>query len=110
MLCLKKQFQELIQKTIKLILSEYKPKTITRKLEEFYNLSFEEFSAELENQKAKITLKKKSELIEYFETEKKKLVELKFEIEKIDSEINQLVYKLYDLTDEEIQIIEKKRV
>lgn len=32
-----------------------------------------------------------------------------FKVETIDSEINKLVYQLYDLTEEEIKIIEEKR-
>ena len=34
-------------------------------------------------------------------------MKLKFEIDKIDKDIDQLVYKLYGLTEEEIKIVEQ---
>jgi len=49
---------------------------------------------------------KKSELLDFFEKNKKELQNLKDQIERTDSEINQMVYKLYGLTEKEIQIIE----
>ena len=36
----------------------------------------------------------------------KELLDLKQQIDSTDKEINALVYKLYDLTDEEIKIVE----
>ena len=45
---------------------------------------------------------------EYFTTEAKKALELKHKIDTTDKEIDQMVYKLYDLTDEEIAIVESK--
>ena len=44
---------------------------------------------------------------EYFNTESKKALSLKSQIDATDKEIDQLVYKLYDLTEEEIAIVEK---
>ncbi len=44
--------------------------------------------------------------MDLFEENKKKAVELKAEIDKTDKEIDQLVYQLYDLTEDEIRIVE----
>ena len=44
---------------------------------------------------------------EYFNAESKKALELKSQIDAMDKEIDQMVYKLYDLTDKEISIVEK---
>ena len=41
-----------------------------------------------------------------FETKKTEAQTLKAKINKIDKEIDQMVYKLYDLTQQEIQIVE----
>ena len=38
----------------------------------------------------------------------KELLDLKQQIDSTDKEINALVYKLYDLTEEEIKIVEGK--
>jgi len=45
--------------------------------------------------------------MQYFNEQKEKAQKLKSEIDKIDQEIDQLVYQLYDLTPEEIAIIEE---
>ncbi len=44
--------------------------------------------------------------MEVFETKKAAIQILKAQIDKIDKEIDKMVYKLYELTEEEIQIIE----
>ena len=44
--------------------------------------------------------------MEVFETKKAEAQTLKVQIDKIDNEIDQMVYKLYDLTEEEIKIVE----
>lgn len=72
--------------------------------EKFYELSFEDF---VKAMKVKIPISKKSELLEYFEKAKKELAGLKAHIDATDREIDQMVYKLYDLTEEEIKIVEQ---
>ncbi len=46
------------------------------------------------------------EWMEVFETKKKEVLELKAEIDKTDKEIDQMVYELYGLSEEEIRIVE----
>ena len=54
-----------------------------------------------------MSLSDEAEWEEYFNTESKKALELKSKIDATDKEIDQMVYKLYDLTDEEIKIVEQ---
>ena len=56
--------------------------------------------------KQKVTPKTKLEWLEVFEETKKSLQEIQSQIATTDKEINTLVYKLYDLTEEEIKIVE----
>ena len=42
----------------------------------------------------------------FFEQEKQKALAIKNGIDKTDKEIDQMVYQLYGLTDEEIKIVE----
>ncbi len=56
--------------------------------------------------KIKLSLSEQSEWEDYFEQEKEKAQVLQSEIDRIDREIDQMVYELYDLTDEEIAIVE----
>ena len=44
--------------------------------------------------------------MEVFETKKAEAQNLKSQIDKIDDEIDQMVYELYGLTKEEIEIVE----
>ena len=75
---------------------------ITKKLETFYNLSNKELLKELKKQKINST----DDLENRFNNYKKELNEIIDEIEKTDKEIDKMVYKLYNLTGEEIKIIE----
>lgn len=54
-----------------------------------------------------MTLSEEAEWEEYFNSERKKAIDIKSEIEKTDKEIDQMVYKLYELTEEEIKIVEE---
>ncbi|NJW55127.1 hypothetical protein, partial [Salinimicrobium oceani] len=53
-----------------------------------------------------LTKKDEFEWMELFEENKQKAVALQREIEKTDREIDRMVYELYDLTEEEIEIVE----
>ncbi len=66
-----------------------------------------DFIKELAKNKIKLSLSDEAEWEEYFNTESKKALELKNKIDATDKEIDQMVYKLYDLTEEEIAIVEK---
>jgi len=44
--------------------------------------------------------------MELFEENKKKALDLKTQIDQTDKEIDRMVYELYGLTEEEIQIVE----
>jgi hypothetical protein len=77
------------------------------------NLPFDEFWEILQKNKNKMVANLKSR--EFYETIKKeyekslsKLLPLKEKLAKTDRLIDQIVYKLYGLTDEEIAIIEKR--
>ncbi|MBQ5773535.1 MAG: hypothetical protein IIW09_01685, partial [Acetobacter sp.] len=55
---------------------------------------------------SKLTLSQKEELISWYKTKSEQLNKIKSEIDTLDREIDQEVYKLYNLTPEEISIIE----
>ena len=78
----------------------------SKKLDAFYDFDFKVFVAELKKQKVKISLTEQVEWEEFFNTYKAELNNLQSEINKTDKEIDQMVYELYGLTDEEIKIVE----
>lgn len=79
---------------------------ITKKLNSFYELEFNQFVKELSNQKIKLNLDQQDEWEKHFIKYKEKILDLKKQISKIDEEINTMIYKLYKLEPEEITIVE----
>lgn len=78
---------------------------VSKKMDNFYILSFEDFIKELKKQKIDLSLKVQDEWEDYFNDYKKELIELKEQINKTDREIDEIVYNLYGLTEEEINIV-----
>lgn len=103
---LSKQFHERSDKFIHFIDSSYSPQKITKKLKEFFKLSFAEFASELRNQKVNLSKKNEFGLMDFFEEQKSKSMEIKETIDTTDKEIDRMVYELYGLTEEEIRIVE----
>ena len=56
--------------------------------------------------KVKLSLSEEAEWENYFLQESKEAMEIKTNIETTDREIDQMVYALYELTEEEIGIVE----
>ena len=79
---------------------------ITRNIKQFHNLTFSDFFNELKKQKVALSLEEQDEWEGYFNKYKTELRYLKDEIEKTDNEINLMVYKVYGLTKEDINVIE----
>ncbi|MBR1618770.1 N-6 DNA methylase [bacterium] len=106
MIELNKSLKEESQKAIELIELEYKPKKVSQNLMSFYTLGLNPFIEELEKQGVKLSLTQKEDLISWYKTKSDQLNKIKSEIDTLDRQIDQEVYKLYNLTPEEIQIIE----
>jgi hypothetical protein len=84
---------------------------LTRKLENWHELDFGDFIKELNKAIKKaggtpLTKKDEFEWLELFEDNKKKAQELQTQITQTEKAIDQMVYKLYNLTPDEIEIIE----
>ena len=103
MLTLNETLQKKSTNFLKVVKQTFALEKISTKLETFYNLDFDGFMKEL---KQKLTPKTKLEWLEVFEETKKSLQEIQTQIAATDKEINALVYKLYDLSEEEIKIVE----
>jgi hypothetical protein len=106
MIELNNQFFNQTNKFTSFIDSSYNPKTTSKKLKKFYNLEFSEFIKELKKQKVSLPKKDEYELMEIFDKEKEKALNLKNQIDQTDHEIDQMVYELYDLSPDEIKIVE----
>jgi len=79
----------------------------SKKLQSFYEYDFKTFLSELKKKKIKLSLSQQDEWEDYFNDYKSQLTELQNQINQTDTEIDQMVYQLYGLTDEEIKIVEE---
>ena len=87
-----------------LLLSKFNIEKLSKKLQNWHELTFRQFLAEL---KKKVTLspKEKAEWMEYFNEQKTKAGELKSQNAGTDAEIDAMVYELYGLS-EEVKVVE----
>ncbi|WP_026726462.1 Eco57I restriction-modification methylase domain-containing protein [Flavobacterium sasangense] len=114
-------FNSLNSKFTKYLQSQFAIEKFTKKLENWYELSFGDFIKEVnkaikETNKDRVKnnlqpikeLTKLDEMdwMEVFETKKEEAQNLKQQIRTTDKEIDAMVYELYGLTDEEILIVE----
>ena len=79
---------------------------ITGTLESFDTLDFAGFVAELKKQKIKLSLVQQDEWEDYFRDYKAACNDLTAQIAATDREIDERVYQLYGLTEDEIKVIE----
>ncbi|MEV9527104.1 Eco57I restriction-modification methylase domain-containing protein [Aliarcobacter butzleri] len=101
-----------LQETKQNFYDELKLEKLTTKLQKFEELDFDDFIKEYTKSK-KIKFADKLEERNFkndwkalFENDKKEVLEIQNQINITDKEIDQMVYKLYDLTPDEIKIVE----
>ena len=92
------------------IRSQFSIEKLTKKLQNWDELELGEFIKELSKaiKKAgckKLTKMDEMEWMEVFESKKSEALELKAKIDQTDKEIDQMVYQLYGLTEEEIKTV-----
>ena len=112
MLSLNKELQSVKNKFTTYFCGQYKIEKLSNKLEQWPTLEFTDFVIEINKiiktaKGAPLTKKDEFDWIDLFNENKQKAQALKSQIDATDKEIDQLVYKLYDLTEEEIAIVEK---
>ena len=107
MLSLNSELQTKRHRFLKRLSDNFVGIKITGKIETFDELEFSQFIAELKKQKVALTLKQQDEWEEYFDEYKMECNALSAQISETDKEIDRLVYGLYGITENEINLIEK---
>ncbi|MEP6576418.1 MAG: TaqI-like C-terminal specificity domain-containing protein, partial [Nitrososphaerota archaeon] len=79
----------------------------SNKLESFHNLNYEQFLREIYDQNIRLTLKDQDEWEGYFIMHKKSESELAEKISKIDSEVDDFAFSVYQVTSNEKDVIEE---
>ncbi|HQZ78784.1 MAG TPA: N-6 DNA methylase [Bacteroidia bacterium] len=106
MLSKNKELQLAKQHLLQLLQAKYESIAFSKKLQDWPTLTFNNFLKELTKQKIKLSLAEQTEWMQHFETEKAKANAIQEVINTTDKEIDQMVYTLYGLTKEEIEIVE----
>lgn len=104
----KKSQEKISDKFIRTCERKFENLNLNKKLQYWYKISYADFIKELSKQKIKLTLSEEAEWADYFDEEKSKALEIQAKIEATDKEIDQMVYELYGLNEEEIKIVEGK--
>lgn len=108
MLQLNKDLQEELNSFHKWLDRTFNIEKLSKKLEKYYELDFEEFLKEVKKKKVDIKPRKTQELLENEFKESLAVIKpLLHEIKVTDREIDEMVYDLYGLTSEEREIVEE---
>ncbi|WP_291097043.1 MULTISPECIES: Eco57I restriction-modification methylase domain-containing protein [unclassified Flavobacterium] len=112
-LTLNKDLQSVNRKFSKYFSGQYKLEKLSKKLENWRELSFADFITELNKAiktagQTPLTKKDEFEWLDLFEENKTKAQTLKSQIETTEKDIDTMVYELYGLSEEEIKIVEEK--
>jgi len=91
---------------VELLLSNFKIHKVTSKISNFFDFDFKELLLELKKQKVEMNLKQQLEWKNLFKEIQNEINDFNTQKNLIDREIDRLVCDLYQLTEEEIQIIE----
>ena len=96
---------EKVQKFLSRVQWTFELEKLSKKLQKFYELTFEEFLKELKKKKVVLSLKDQDEWQDYFDSYKKEVSEIKAEIDACDREIDEMVFDLYGLSEEERGVV-----
>lgn len=107
MLSLNKGLQEVSQRFIKTLQRKFEAlDKLSKKLDDWYELTYSEFMKELKKKKISLSLSDEADWKDYFLTEQQKALGIQNQITSTDKEIDAMVYELYGLSDEEIAIVD----
>ena len=104
---LKNDFYAFGENVLDVFKSDFQNKKISTKLNLWYEMTFEEFASEIVKCGGKVSSKQKFDYIPLFKEQKEKAMNMVNLITQTDQEIDNLVYELYELSAEEIEMIEK---
>ncbi|MCL6259162.1 BREX-1 system adenine-specific DNA-methyltransferase PglX [Aquiflexum sp. TKW24L] len=105
-----KNLQSSTSRFLGLLQSKFHIEKPSTKLQNWPDLDFKGFLGELAKAKVKLSLSEEAEWMAYFHEQKAKAQSLQSDITRLDREVDALVYELYGLTEEEINIIENNKI
>ncbi len=106
MLSLNEKVREQSKKFLRSLTRHFGIEKFPAKVENWYELSYEQFLTELKKMKITLSLSREAEWEDFFQTAQQEMQTIQSQIDQTDREIDQMVYHLYGLTEEEIAIVE----
>jgi hypothetical protein len=103
MLTKNKELQEKLNSSLEFLKNRFVLEKINQKLEKFYELDFIEFKKALNIKK--ISMSDEEDLMNWFKTKKQDLMSIKTQIDECDKEIDNMVFDLYGLNEEERKVV-----
>ena len=103
---LKAEFLKVSQKFLELLNSDFIIDRLSKKLNNWYFLDWAEFEKELKKKKVNLVGNQKDDWFDRFKKLKSEVLIIQNKINEVNQEIDQMIYELYGLTKEEIEIIE----
>jgi len=107
LLVLNNQIHEQTSKFLRSVKRKLAVEELPRKFYEWYNLNYSEFIKELLKSNIKLSIKDEAEWEEYFLQESKNALEIKSKIDRMERSIDSMIYKLYNINEQEISLVEK---
>ena len=106
MIAKNKELQEISDKFYNLLTGDFKGIKINASLTNWYDLDWVAFTDVLKKQKMHLTGTLKDDWYDRFNRLSQQAKTIKSTIDTTDKQIDAMVYKLYNLTDSEIKVIE----
>lgn len=103
MLLMNKELQEKKDFILNFFQQKYSIETLSTKLQHFYDHDFSEFKKQLKLKK--LGIEEEAELMAFFDKKKAEISELKEKIDATDREIDEMVFELYGLSEEERTVV-----
>ena len=91
---------------LKVLKANFGLEKANEKLTNWYEMEWGNFTKEMKKLKSEITGRKEFEWIEIFEEKKSEAKNYLNQIQTLDNQIDKMIYALYDLSEEEIKMVE----
>jgi hypothetical protein len=98
-----KELQEKLNSSLEFLKSRFALEKVNTKFEKFYLLDFTEFKKSLNIKK--ISMTDEEDLMNWFNAKKSDLMSLKNSIDECDKQIDDMVFDLYGLDEEERRVV-----
>ncbi|MBQ5152539.1 Eco57I restriction-modification methylase domain-containing protein [Macrococcoides caseolyticum] len=101
------EFNRLTDKFLNRLTSSFSITKVSKKLRTFYDFTFADLLKELKKNKVYLTLKEQDDLEDYFIEYKNRILNLNEDINFIDNKLDEEIFDIYDLDENEKLIINK---